>query len=202
MDSNYQKSQLGGMLKSILKDRSISMRKLSKLTGIDTATISRIINGKQRANINHIEKLSRHLNVPMEVLLKSAGYNIGESNTDSSEILNVMNSLNYKCDIDKIKAELEKYEQYALTPEGKNIIYKDFQKKLEGINGSGFFVEKLQNMYSEFVKKDISREKQAILGSCLLYFILSADIIPDYVFPIGYIDDIKALELVEQKMKS
>lgn len=202
MDSNFKKSQLGEMLKSLLKDRSISMRKLSKLTGIDTATISRIINGKQKANINHIEKLSRHLNLPMEVLLKSAGYKIGDINTDSSEISNVMNSLNYKCDIDKIREELEKYEQYALTPEGKNIIYKDFQKKLEGINGSGFFVEKLQNMYSEFVKKDIPREKQAVIGSCLLYFILSTDIIPDYVFPIGYIDDIKALELVEQKMKS
>lgn len=202
MDSSCKKSELGKMLKSFLKNKSISMRKFSRLTGIDAATISRIINGKQSANINHMEKFSKCLNVPIEVLLKYAGYNIGENIENSSEILNVMNSLNYKCDINKIKEELNKYEQYVLTPEGKNIVYKNFHKKLESINGSGFFVEKLESMYDEFSRKDISREKQAIIGSGLLYFILSTDIIPDYVFPIGYIDDIKALELVEQRMKS
>ncbi|WP_446898773.1 DUF1232 domain-containing protein [Clostridium sp. LBM24168] len=202
MDSKCKKSELGKMLKIFLKDKSISMRKFSKLTGIDTATISRIINGKQSANINHIEKFSKCLDIPMEILLKYAGYNIGKGSENSSKILNVMNSLNYKCDINKIKEELSKYEQYALTPEGKNIIYKNFHKKLESINGSGFFVEKLQNMYDKFSTDDISREKQAIIGSGLLYFILSTDIIPDYVFPIGYIDDITALELIEKRMKS
>jgi transcriptional regulator with XRE-family HTH domain len=58
MDENFKKSQLGDTLKVFLKDNSMSMRKLGKLTGIDTATISRIINGKQSANINHIEKFS------------------------------------------------------------------------------------------------------------------------------------------------
>ena len=34
-----------------------------------------------------------------------------------------------------------------------------------------------------------SAAKRSIIGSALLYFILSTDIIPDYVFPFGYLDD-------------
>ena len=49
----------------------------------------------------------------------------------------------------------------------------------------------------------------AIIGGALLYFISPIDIIPDYIFPIGYLDDaivVKiALDLLEkeaQKKKS
>lgn len=199
MKSRFKKIEFGNFLKSCLKSQSISMRKLSKLTGIDTATISRIINGKQSANINHMEKFSKSLKIPMEILLKSAGYDIGKSENNLSEILN---SLNYKCDIKKIEEELNKYEQYALTNEGKKVIYNNFKDKIESVNGSGFFVEKLKRMYHEFLKEDISREKRSIIGSGLLYFILSTDIIPDYVFPIGYIDDITALDLVDKRINS
>lgn len=201
MDSSAKKSELGKMLKSALKDNSISMRKLSKITGIDTATISRIINGKQSANINHMEKFSEKLGIPMEILLKSDGYNVGIKENDSSEMLDAIDSLNYKCDTEKINEELNKYQQYALTEEGKNIIYKNFEKKLTSVNGSGFFVEKLESMYKAFSGENLSKEKQSIIGSALLYFILSTDIIPDYIFPIGYIDDITALKLVDKKLE-
>lgn len=201
MDSSAKKSELGKMLKSALKDKSISMRKLSKITGIDTATISRIINGKQSANINHMEKFSEKLGIPMEILLKSDGYNVGIKENDSSEMLDAIDSLNYKCDTEKINEELNKYQQYALTEEGKNIIYKNFEKKLTSVNGSGFFVEKLESMYKAFSGENLSKEKQSIIGSALLYFILSTDIIPDYIFPIGYIDDITALKLVDKKLE-
>ena len=34
------------------------MRKLSRLTGIDTATISRIVNGKQQPKLNQLQKFA------------------------------------------------------------------------------------------------------------------------------------------------
>jgi uncharacterized membrane protein YkvA (DUF1232 family) len=34
------------------------------------------------------------------------------------------------------------------------------------------------------------------MGSALLYFILPVDVIPDYIFPIGYLDDAIAVQLV------
>ncbi len=34
------------------------------------------------------------------------------------------------------------------------------------------------------------------MGGALLYFIVSVDVIPDYIFPIGYIDDAAAVQFV------
>ena len=45
--------KLGLYLKKMLQEHSLSMRKFSELTDIDTATISRIINGKRKANPAH-----------------------------------------------------------------------------------------------------------------------------------------------------
>nr|WP_275949849.1 DUF1232 domain-containing protein [Oceanobacillus jordanicus] len=33
------------------------------------------------------------------------------------------------------------------------------------------------------------------MGGALLYFVLTLDLIPDYLFPIGYIDDAIAVQL-------
>ncbi|WP_146738132.1 helix-turn-helix domain-containing protein, partial [Bacillus tropicus] len=56
---------------------SLSMRKLGALTNIDTATISRIINGKQKANLKHLQEFSKHLRTPLEELLEASGIDIG-----------------------------------------------------------------------------------------------------------------------------
>ncbi|MEI2428252.1 helix-turn-helix transcriptional regulator, partial [Priestia megaterium] len=67
--SNIQNDQsLGLLLRSLLKENALSMRKLSSLTGIDTATISRIINGKQQANLHHLKQFAHYLNTPLEAL--------------------------------------------------------------------------------------------------------------------------------------
>ena len=64
------------MLKELLKERSLSMRKLSELTEIDTATISRIINGKRKATPEHLQKFANSLSVSIAELFVAAGYDI------------------------------------------------------------------------------------------------------------------------------
>lgn len=51
------KNSIGLLLKQIMKQQSMSMRELGILTGIDKSTISRIINGKRKANPEHLQKL-------------------------------------------------------------------------------------------------------------------------------------------------
>lgn len=69
-------SDLGSLLKALLKEKSWSMRKLSQLSGIETATISRIVNGKQQARPKHLQQFAQALNVPVEQLFEAAGYGI------------------------------------------------------------------------------------------------------------------------------
>ncbi|MEM5594999.1 YkvA family protein [Niallia circulans] len=33
------------------------------------------------------------------------------------------------------------------------------------------------------------------MGAALIYFIISVDVIPDYIFPIGYLDDAVAIKI-------
>ncbi|MCI1944196.1 helix-turn-helix domain-containing protein [Clostridium luticellarii] len=188
-----KKSELGALIRELLKKNSLSMRKLSALSGIDTATISRIVNGKQRANMKHIQSFAKYLNVPMEKLLIADGYDI---DILKQELLKFSNLLDYNYDLCKIEDELEKYKKYAATKEGKNIIYKNFKEKIDAVNGSGLFVDELKQMYEKFCNDTSSEEIRVLLGSGLLYFILSVDIIPDYVFPLGYLDDVIAIKLV------
>lgn len=203
-------SKLGEFIKNTLKQQSLSMRKFSQITGIDTATISRITNGKQEANLNHLCKFSKHLHIPMPELLKAAGYNMEslQGNKGKSKVISnaIDETLKYfefsdeKYFVECIEKQLIEYEQYALTEEGTQIILEKFQDKIVKISGIGIYIKKLKEMYKEFCKKDISPKKRAVIGSGLLYFILPTDTIPDYVFPLGYLDDIIAMKLVSDKL--
>jgi transcriptional regulator with XRE-family HTH domain len=187
---------LGLLLKSLLEKHSLSMRKLSTLAGIDTATISRIVNGKQQAKLNHLKQFAYHLNIPLERLVKATGFDVGKQleefhsdihySVDTiQEVLGHSNLFDQQFTTDRVEQELDKYEQYAQTEEGHQIIYHDFKTKVEQVSGAGPFIEQLKQMHTEYCKDTTTIAKRAVLGSALLYFILSADIIPDYVFPIG-----------------
>lgn len=195
---------LGFVLKSLLKARSLSMRKLSVMTGIDTATISRIINGKQTARHEHLQKLAHVLDVPMKRLLVASGYDLEDKKdelgfqaivdtvNDTLEYSNLLDQNNMAIRVEK---ELDSYQQYAQTEEGERVIHKEFFKKVKQVNGMGPFIENLKQMYSKYVNENTSMQERVVLGGTLLYFILPMDIVPDFLFPVGYLDDAFVVQL-------
>lgn len=202
---------LGLLIKTLLKERFISMRKLSILTGIDTATISRIANNKQLAKPSHLQLFATQLGVPVTLLFQAAGYDLemNEKNTQSDmydsidaihEVLVSSNFLGGKFTIEQVHQELSKYEQYALTKEGEQRIREEFDTKVEEVRGAGPFINELKKMHKSYCDEHTSKEKRQVLGSALLYFILSTDIIPDYVFPFGYLDDAIAVQIVVDRL--
>ena len=48
-------------LKNLMWDKHITQRDLSKLTGIDDATLSRILNGQRRCSLDRASKISKAL---------------------------------------------------------------------------------------------------------------------------------------------
>ncbi|WP_042166854.1 DUF1232 domain-containing protein [Paenibacillus gorillae] len=202
---------LGDLVKYLLKKHSLSMRKLSSLSGIDTATISRIVNGKQQPKLIHLKAFSEHLQIPLEKLIEASGYEMAgdkyESDTGIFDSLHTIkdmlgNSNLYDPDVTtaRIAQELDKYEQYARTEEGHRMICDEFHAKVKQVNGAGPFIEHLKEMYIQYCNEDTLGHERSVLGSALLYFILSADIIPDYIFPIGYLDDAIAVHLVLDRL--
>ena len=191
---------LGDIVKAGLQKQSLSMRKLSELTGIDTATISRIVNGKQKANLNHLQKFAECLSIPLEKLVTAAGYKIKQEKSSLVDTINEILAIPYLPDglfiSDNIKNELSKYEQFANTEEGRQLIEREFQTKINEVKSIGPIIDKLKNIYQNYCQDNISSEMRSLYGSALLYFIISTDVIPDYFFPIGYIDDTIAVQLV------
>jgi len=204
--AEQKNSTLGLMLRELLKERSLSMRKFSELTGIDTATISRIINGKRNATPQHLEKFAECLDVPLINLFEAAGYPIEQRQEESDSdihtsvdaIQSLLKSSNVYDDefsVSHVEQKLESYGLYAQTEEGKNSILKDFDEKIKSVGSIGPFISKLKELYEKFTLGKGTIFELTLIGSTLLYFIIPVDVIPDYLFPIGYLDDAIAVQL-------
>ncbi|WP_312470889.1 helix-turn-helix domain-containing protein [Neobacillus sp.] len=207
MSDQPKPSNLGLLLKDLLKERSLSMRKLSEFTKIDTATISRIINGKRRANPEHLQKMADCLSVPIADLFIAAGYPIDQiqeqQNSDIHSSIDSIQSIlesselyNKTFTIESVEQQLAKYQQYSQTDEGKETILNGFKKKLMKVGSIGPFISQLKDLFERFRLRNGTTAELAIIGSVLIYFIISVDVIPDYIFPIGYVDDAIAVKLV------
>ncbi|MFD0825413.1 DUF1232 domain-containing protein [Neobacillus sp. M.A.Huq-85] len=208
MSKDQKNSNIGLVLKDLLKQQSLSMRKLSELTEIDTATISRIVNGKRKATPEHLKKFAVSLGVPFADLFRAAGYPIDQKTEKSysddlnatvdniEKILESSNLYNKKFTIESVEKQLEKYEQFSQTEEGEETILNNFEKKRQKLGGIGPFISQLKVMFEQFCTKKDSSHHLAVIGSALLYFIMPVDVIPDYIFPIGYLDDAVAVQLV------
>ncbi|MGK0701768.1 DUF1232 domain-containing protein [Priestia flexa] len=204
---------LGTQLKELLSKRSLSMREFSRLTNVDTATISRIISGKRKANLQHLEIFAECLNVPIAQLLQVAGYDVEQNKKDNnSDFQSLVEDMKLKLDLtysldkdfslDRVKQQLNQYEQYSQTEDGQITILNNFEEKCKETGGLGPYINQLKEMYNRFRLKQGSKVELMLMGSALLYFIVPLDVIPDYTFPIGYLDDAMAVQLVHSLLSS
>lgn len=214
----------GTYLHNRLKKIDMSLRKLAHECQCDPATISRLVNGKQKPRPDHLVRIAQVLQIPVIELWQAAGYikdeRLQEEPNDSLITPHhscgtvkegaSQSGMNFdSCTLPSIEgldparilAELDKYRLYAQTAEGQEIIMQNFGKKLDQIRGVGPFINKLQIMYKLYLDEETDLDKKYIIGSVLLYFILPTDIIPDYLFPIGYLDDAMATDLVWEQLQ-
>ncbi|WP_141902980.1 helix-turn-helix domain-containing protein [Lysinibacillus sp. Y5S-8] len=206
MAENRESTTLGLLLKELLKERSLSMRKFSELTGVDTATISRIVNNKRKATPQHLEKFAECLGIPFINLVEAAGYPIEQRHEESQSdihtsvdaiqtFLKASNVYDNQFSVQDVEKKLDDYGLFAQTEEGKNTIHKSFNEKIQSVGSVGPFISKLKELYEKFTTNKGTLFELTIIGSTLLYFIIPVDVIPDYLFPIGYLDDAIAVQL-------
>lgn len=197
-----EQNRLGLLIKSALTAKAMSMRKLSGIIGMDTASISRIVNGKQQPRLEHLNLFSQHLGIPLIELLSAAGLESLEEKDGISELRDALQGIGVNVEdmAGQIRKELDKYEAYAQTEEGRDMIEKSFLPKLDYLRSAGYYIDQLRDLYDEYASEDLPAAEQHVIGSALLYFVLSADIIPDFSFPFGYIDDAIAIRMVMERL--
>lgn len=213
MKNEVKNNRLSVWIKELLKERSWSMRKLSEQTEIDIATISRILNGKRNANLQHLEKLAHCLEVPLSGLLQAAGYPVEQSKQEHlsdihrsvemiKSFLATSNTYDNNFSIARVEKKLTDYGQYSQTEEGKSTILKGFEDKLQKVGGIGPFISQLKGLHKRFRSEKLPPAELVLIGSVLLYFIIPVDVIPDYMFPIGYLDDALAVQLIGNELEN
>lgn len=198
----------GTFLKLHIDQQQLSLRQLSTYTRIDKATISRLINGKRQPTMQHLHKFADALHIPYLELLAKAGYPVEqeESLDNISDLQIEIGSMEKKLleseefkelfSMKKLQRILKDLRAYAATKKGQQLIHNQFENKLENIQGRGPFIDQLRQGFSLFTKQKTSNYQLLLIGSVLLYFIVPIDVIPDFLFPIGYIDDAIACQLV------
>ncbi|MEK5037572.1 DUF1232 domain-containing protein [Sporosarcina sp. FSL K6-3457] len=198
MTKNTTNATFGLRLRVLLKERSLSMRRFSELTEIDTATISRIINGKRKANLQHLERFADCLEVPLMDLFEAAGYPVEQKQSDATShtYANMIQELvNTDASVQVVEQHLANYELYSQTIEGESSILEEFEGKIDSVGSIGPLINQLKNLFETFRLHKGTASELAIIGSALLYFIIPVDVIPDYLFAVGYLDDAIAVQL-------
>ncbi|WP_066050691.1 DUF1232 domain-containing protein [Robertmurraya korlensis] len=204
-------TELGLLIEKSLRKQSISLRRLSELTNIDKGTLSRIKNGKRKATPNHLQILSECLTIPLHELYSAAGYPLGlEKGNQISELQLSIDSIQYMLSIsehenkqfsvEQVEKQLEELNHYSQTPEGKNKIIKNFKNKIDRIGSVGPFINELSGMFKRFLTGKGTAAELAIIGGVLMYFIIPVDVLPDYLFAIGYLDDAISLKIVSRSL--
>lgn len=207
---DFKNVAFGEFLSSILQDRNLSIRKLSKQCGIDHATISKIMNGKRKINLKHLEKLAVGLDLELAILMKAAGYDMETKKEKSSDIQVALQNIQQLIEssnlyhgnftLEKMEQEIANYKNYSQTEEGKNTILNHFNEKLQKTGGIGPYIENLKWMFHRFIEEKGSSLQIGLMGGALLYFIVTTDLLPDYLFPIGYLDDALVAQTVSQQL--
>jgi uncharacterized membrane protein YkvA (DUF1232 family) len=181
------------------------------MTNIDKGTLSRIKNGKRKATPNHLQIISECLNIPLHELYGAAGYPLGlVKGNEKSDLQTSIDSIQYmlslsehenkQFSVELVEKQLEELNHYSQTPEGKNKIIKNFKNKIDRVGSVGPFINELSGMFKRFLTGKGPVAELAIIGGVLMYFIIPVDVLPDYLFAIGYLDDAISLKIASRSL--
>jgi uncharacterized membrane protein YkvA (DUF1232 family) len=80
----------------------------------------------------------------------------------------------------------------ALTKNGTQKILGSFNQKVKKAGGIESVIRKFKVMYEYFRHPETSAVKKSLVGAALLYFLLPADVVVDWIPVLGYVDDVTA----------
>lgn len=181
-------------LRELMDARGMSVRGLARCAGVHASTVSRVLRRRRALTAGMAARLRDCL---------EAGRPVAEQGLfagATGALADLCAAVGARLDIARISEDLAKFETYAATQEGERVIRTSFVEKVDATGGAGPVIRQLRDYYDAYCQLDCGQPQRAIMGSALLYFVQSVDAIPDYLFPVGYIDDAVALQLVAARL--
>ena len=195
-------------LKKMMDERRLSLREVGRMSDIDHATLSKILNGKRKANLNHLQRLSAGMGVRLSELLSADDEN-DRTDGDLAENLKAVQKLvetihpeTGTLTMAEIDDEIQKYIKESKTVGGKQDILEKTEDKISQSPNAGTFMKNIHKMYGCFITGKSNVNDTALMGGALLYFIVTTDLIPDYLLPIGLLDYALIVQAISQRMEN
>lgn len=212
------KNGIGGFLQKKWAERNYTLRYFADLTGVDKATISRILNGKRKPTLDHLKVFAQVLETPLSDLIaaeektvklpKAAMRNVQKkveqkpAIDEMKHMLELIKMQDENITIDRISAELDHCSLFAETEEGQEMVKESFSSKVKHFGNAGRHLLLLKKWQKSYEQASGSKKELAIMGGALLYFIMPLDLLHDYLFAIGYLDDCLAVQLANSRLES
>ena len=208
--AEYRFETLHSVLRDLMEEKQFSIRRLSRESGVDHATISKILNGKRKANVRHLQKLSEGFGTDVLPLMQAAGYIEETDEKRTNELQSVFEKIQHMLSITdgyekgftekELQQEIIIYEEQSLTNEGKRTILERFHEKIAKIEGQGPYIQQLHSMFTRFMNRKGSAKELGLIGAALLYFVITKDLMPDFLFPVGFMDDALVVQVVMKRL--
>ncbi|MCJ1907495.1 helix-turn-helix domain-containing protein [Planococcus ruber] len=212
------KKGIGELLQKKWNERNYTLRHFAELTGVDKATISRILNGKRKPTLDHLKVFAQVLEMPLSDLIaaestavdlpkaaKRSASEEGEEKAATAEMrhmLALVKMQDERITMDRIAAELDGCSLFAETEEGHEMLKESFSSKVKHFGNAGRYLQLLKKWKQHYDQANGTKKELAIMGGALLYFIMPLDLLHDYLFAIGYLDDCLAIQLANSRLES
>src|SRR5690625_3278185 len=144
-------------LKKMMDERRLSLREVGRMSDIDHATLSKILNGKRKANLNHLQRLSAGMGVRLSELLSADDEN-NRTDGDLAENLKAVQKLvetihpqTGTLTMAEIDDEIQKYIKESKTVGGKQDNLEKTEDKISQSLNAGTFMKNIHKMYDCFI---------------------------------------------------
>ena len=183
-----------------MREKRLSVRALAKQAGISHSAVSRLLNGRSRATVQTLGALAPVLGLTLEDLLR-----VDPRGHEEKEYPGLLEHLGVDSRspalVLRVRGELDRLRAFAGTREGRMVARDLFFRKVEDLGATGPLMDRLRTLHSVYLDQEAETPAvRSAAGSAVLYFIQAVDAIDDFLWPIGYLDDAIAIELVEQEI--
>lgn len=194
--------RLGPLLRARLAARGRSLRAVAREAGVSHATLSRVLNGRTHPTRRVLEALAPVLGLAVGELVAAAG--MGPPEQDS--VWAVLRDMGIDPSpgeiLGRVREGLVRLREYAATEEAFSLAREGLDRKVTALGARGPVIAKLRGLGRLYLDGgDAPWEARLAAGSAVLYFLHALDVIDDFIWPVGYIDDAVAVALAEAEVR-
>lgn len=197
-----------------------SLRSLARCAHLSHSTVSRVWRGELRPSDHVVHALEKCLEAghggaldthrPGESSGRACGPGDGSSKARPHRTAAGPSSFPLPPGVTQgeLLSVLDDLTRMATGPEVRGMLRVGFEAKRAQLAQAGLIgpmltrLDRLYGIYVESPERALPERLMTRIGACLLYFVLSADQVPDDVLPMGYLDDAWVVDRVWRELQA